>query len=46
MDIFIKMDDEREITLAHEFMHVKQILTDGIIDENEAILYEKQAVRP
>ena len=46
MDSFIKMDDERETTLAHEFMHVKQILTDGIIDENEAYLYEKQAVSP
>ena len=42
MDIFIKMDEERETTLAHEFMHVKQILTDGKIDENEAYLYEKQ----
>ena len=44
MDIFIKMDEERETTLAHEFMHVKQILTDGKIDENEAYLYEKQAL--
>ena len=25
IDIFIKMDDEKEITLAHEMMHVKPV---------------------
>ena len=46
IDLFIKMDEEKEITLAHEMMHVKQVLTDGIIDENEAYLYEKTAIGP
>ena len=41
IDIFIKMDEEKEITLAHEMMHVKQVLTNGKIDENEAYLLEK-----
>ena len=44
IDIFIKYDAERYITLAHEMMHVKQVLTDGVIDENEAYLYEKTAI--
>ena len=44
IDLFIKMDEEKEITLAHEMMHVKQVLTDGVIDENEAYLYEKTAI--
>jgi hypothetical protein len=38
------MDHEKEITLAHEMMHVKQVLTDGVIDENEAYLYEKTGI--
>ena len=42
IDIYIKMDDEKEITLAHEMMHLKQVLIDGKIDENEAYIYEKQ----
>lgn len=46
IDIFIKMDDEKEITLAHEMMHVKQVLTNGKIDENEAYLYEKTYEMP
>ena len=46
IDLFIKMDEEKEITLAHEMMHVKQVLIDGIIDENEAYLYEKTAIGP
>ena len=29
IDLFIKMDEEKEITLAHEMMHVKQVLIDG-----------------
>lgn len=44
MDIYIKMDEEKEITLAHEMMHVKQVLIDGKIDENEAYLYEKTVI--
>ena len=46
IDIFIKMDDERFTTLAHEMMHVKQVLTNGKIDENEAYLYEKTYEMP
>jgi len=46
IDIFIKMDEEKEITLAHEMMHVKQVLIDGVIDENEAYLYEKTYEMP
>lgn len=46
IDIFIKMDEEKEITLAHEMMHVKQVLTNGKIDENEAYLYEKTYEMP
>lgn len=42
IDIFIKMDDEKDITLAHEMKHLQQILTSGIIDENEAYIYEKR----
>ena len=30
IDIFIKYDNERFITLAHEMVHVRQILTNGI----------------
>ena len=40
------MDDERFTTLAHEMMHVKQVLTNGKIDENEAYLYEKTYEMP
>ncbi len=46
IDLFIKMDEEKEITLAHEMMHVKQVLIDGVIDENEAYLYEKTYEMP
>lgn len=46
MDIYIKMDEGKEITLAHEMMHVKQVLIDGVIDENEAYLYEKTYEMP
>jgi len=46
IDIYIKMDDEKEITLAHEMMHLKQVLIDGKIDENEAYIYEKQPFLP
>ena len=40
------MDEEKEITLAHEMMHVKQVLIDGKIDENEAYYYEKTYEMP
>lgn len=36
IDIFIKYDNERFITLAHEMVHVRQILTTGNTDEIEA----------
>lgn len=41
IDIFIKYDAERYITLAHEMVHLRQVITDGVIDENEAYLLEK-----
>lgn len=41
IDIFIKYDVERYITLAHEMVHLRQVLTDGVLDENEAYLLEK-----
>ena len=41
IDIFIKYDTERYITLAHEMVHVRQVITDGVIDENEAYVLEK-----
>lgn len=45
IDIFIKYDAERYITLAHEMVHVRQVITDGIIDENEAYILEKTLQR-
>ena len=41
IDIFIKYDAERYVTLAHEMVHLRQVLTDGVLDENEAYLLEK-----
>ena len=41
IDIFIKYDAERYITLAHEMVHLRQVITDGVIDENEGYLLEK-----
>ena len=41
IDIFIKYDNERFITLAHEMVNVRQILTTGIPDEIEAGRLEK-----
>ncbi len=41
IDIYIKYDNERFVSLAHEMVHVRQILTDGVIDENEAYTLEK-----
>ena len=36
IDIYIKYDNERFVSLAHEMVHVRQILTTGICDEIEA----------
>ena len=41
IDILIKYDNERFITLTHEMVHVRQILTTGICDEIEAGRLEK-----
>ena len=41
IDILIKYYNERFITLAHEMVHVRQILTTGICDEIEAGRLEK-----
>jgi len=46
IDIYIKLDEEREITLAHEMMHLKQVLNGEKLDENEAYLYEKTYKMP
>ncbi len=36
MEVYVKLDDEREYTLAHEMVHVRQILAASGIDEIEA----------
>jgi len=41
IDIYIKYDSERYVTLAHEMVHLRQVLSDGVIDENEAYTLEK-----
>lgn len=41
IDIYIKYDSERYITLAHEMVHLRQVITDGVLDENEAYTLEK-----
>ena len=41
LDIYIKYDNERFITLAHEMVHVRQVLENGTIDETEAYALEK-----
>ena len=40
LDIYIKYDNERFITLAHEMVHVRQVLENGTIDESEAYALE------
>ena len=45
IDIYIKYDSERYVTLAHEMVHLRQVLTDGVIDENEAYTLEKTLKR-
>ena len=39
--IYIKNNSEKYITLAHEMVHLRQVITDGILDENEAYTLEK-----
>ena len=41
INIFDKLNKERYITLAHEMVHVRQVLKGEEIDENEAYLLEK-----
>jgi hypothetical protein len=41
LTIWIKLNKERYITLAHEMIHARQVLTGQQIDENEAYLLEK-----
>ncbi len=36
MEMFVKYDDERYITLAHEMVHVRQVIKHQPIDEDEA----------
>ena len=46
VDIYLKYDGEREVTLAHEMKHLEQVLNSRNLDENEAYLYEKQPIMP
>ena len=36
MEMFVKYDEERYITLAHEMVHVRQVINNESIDEIEA----------
>ena len=40
LNIYVKFNDERYISLAHEMVHARQILNRVSIDENEAYLLE------
>ena len=40
LDIYIRYDEEKYITLAHELIHAQQLLTKGEIDEDDA--YERE----
>lgn len=40
MNIYVRLDSERYVTLAHEMIHAKQILEGREIDENEAYALE------
>ena len=40
LTIYVKFNDERYISLAHEMIHARQILNRVPIDENEAYLLE------
>ncbi len=41
ISIYVKLNKERYITLAHEMVHVRQVLNGEEIDENEAYLLEE-----
>lgn len=41
INIYVRLDSERYITLAHEMIHAKQILEGREIDENEAYALER-----
>ena len=43
INIYVRLDSERYITLAHEMIHAKQILEGREIDENEGICPRKNA---
>ena len=43
MNIYIKFNEERYVSLAHEMIHARQILSRVPIDENEAYLLENTA---
>ena len=36
ISLFVKLDEEREITLAHEMVHIRQVLARQGLDEIEA----------
>jgi hypothetical protein len=41
LNIYVRLDNERYVTLAHEMIHAKQILEGREIDENEAYALER-----
>tara|TARA_B100002019_G_C21240707_1_gene585402 strand:- start:685 stop:1008 length:324 start_codon:yes stop_codon:yes gene_type:complete len=41
LNIYIRMNDERYVTLAHEMVHAKQVLNGEELCEHEAYLREK-----
>ena len=41
INIYVRLDSERYVTLAHEMIHAKQILEGREIDENEAYTLER-----
>ena len=41
LNIFVRLDNERYVTLAHEMIHAKQIIEGREIDENEAYALER-----
>jgi len=40
ISIYVKLDNDRYITLAHEMVHARQVLNGQPIDEKEAYLLE------
>ncbi len=40
INIYVKLNQERYVTLAHEMVHARQVLNGMPIDENEAYLLE------